>query len=97
MDRVTYYHFELPRHDVVLAHGLPAESYLDMKDRSDYANGPGPIRLYPNFYTRMWEAFGCAKLVVTGPELDAAQALVARFAEPQVHRRIPRPRLAKRA
>jgi hypothetical protein len=28
----------------------------------------------------VWEAFGCARLVVTGPELDAARALVAGFA-----------------
>ena len=45
-----------------------------MQDRSDYANGPGPIRLYPDFSARMWEAFGCAPLVVTGPELMAARA-----------------------
>jgi hypothetical protein len=31
----------------------------------------------------MWEAFGCARLVVTGPELDAARALVAGFAAVQ--------------
>jgi autotransporter passenger strand-loop-strand repeat protein len=76
VDRVTYYHIELPQHDVVLAQGLEAESYLDVKDRSDYANGPGPVRLYPDFSARMWEAFGCAPLVVTGPELEAARALV---------------------
>jgi hypothetical protein len=76
VERVTYYHVELPRHDVVLAHGLPAESYLDVKDRSDFANGLGPVKLYPDFSTRMWEAFGCAKLVVTGSELQAARALV---------------------
>jgi hypothetical protein len=97
VDRVTYYHIELPQHDVVLAQGLPAESYLDMKDRSDYANGPGPIRLYPNFYTRMWEAFGCARLIVTGPEFAVARALVASFAEAQGRRRIRRPRSARRA
>jgi hypothetical protein len=28
----------------------------------------------------MWEAFGCARLVVAGPELEAARALVAGFA-----------------
>jgi hypothetical protein len=39
----------LPWHDVVLAQGLPAESFLDMKDGSNYANRPGPIRLYPGF------------------------------------------------
>jgi hypothetical protein len=31
----------------------------------------------------MWEAFGCARLVVTGPELAAARALVAGFASVQ--------------
>ena len=43
-DQVTYYHIELPRHDVVLAQGLPAESFLDLKDGSDYANGSGPVQ-----------------------------------------------------
>jgi hypothetical protein len=76
VDRVVYYHVELPRHDVVLAQGLPAESYLDVRDRSDYANGPGPVRLYPDFSTRMWEAFGCAPLVVTGEALAGVRGLV---------------------
>ena len=35
---VTYYHLELPRHGVVLAHGLPAESYLDTGNRVSFAN-----------------------------------------------------------
>jgi Hint domain len=83
MERVIYYHVELPRHDVVLAEGLPAESYLDMRDGSNYANRVGPIRLYPDFTTRMWEALGCARLVVTGPELTTARALVARFTTDQ--------------
>jgi hypothetical protein len=80
VDQVTYYHVELPRHDVVLAQGLPTETFLDMKDGSNYLNRPGPIRLYPDFAARMWEAFGCARLIVTGPELVAARALVQRFA-----------------
>jgi hypothetical protein len=28
----------------------------------------------------MWEAFGCARLIVVGPDLDGARALVGRFA-----------------
>jgi autotransporter passenger strand-loop-strand repeat protein len=80
VERVTYCHLELAEHDVVLAEGLPAESFLDMRDGSAYANRPGPVRLYPDFSARMWEAFGCARLVVTGPEVLAARALVARFA-----------------
>jgi hypothetical protein len=81
MDHVAYHHIELERHDVVLAQGLPAESFLDMRDRSNYANRPGPVRLYPDFTARMWEAFGCAPLIVTGPELAAARALIGRFAQ----------------
>jgi autotransporter passenger strand-loop-strand repeat protein len=84
VERVTYHHLELPQHDVVLAEGLPAESFLDMRDGSNYANRPGPVRLYADFSARMWEAFGCARLVITGPELEAARALVASFAATRV-------------
>lgn len=83
MDRVTYYHLELPQHAVVLAQGLPTESFLDLKDGSNYASRPGPVRLYPDFPARIWEAFGCAPLIVTGPELAAARAVVGRFATMQ--------------
>jgi hypothetical protein len=65
---------------VLLAEALPAESFLDLRDDSNYANRRGPTRLYPDFSARIWEAFGCARLIVTGLELQAAQALVARFA-----------------
>ena len=68
---------------MLLAQGLPAESFLDMRDGTNYANRPGPVRLYPDYSARMWEAFGCARLIVTGPELVAARALVARFATAQ--------------
>jgi hypothetical protein len=84
VDRVTYHHIELAKHDVLLAEGLPAESFLDMRDGSKYANRPGPIRLYPDYSARMWEAFGCARLVVTGPELAAAWSLVAGSAKEPV-------------
>ena len=83
VDSVTYHHIELAEHDVLLAEGLPAESFLDMKDGSNYTNRAGPMRLYPDFSAWMWEAFGCARLVVTGPELAAARALVGRFATDQ--------------
>jgi hypothetical protein len=72
-DQVTYYHIELPHHDVLLAEGLPAESYLDTGDRSRLANGGQPIMLHPDFSARTWEAMGCAPLIVTGPHLAAAR------------------------
>jgi T5SS/PEP-CTERM-associated repeat protein len=83
VERVTYHHIELAQHDVLLAQGLPAESFLDMREGTNYANRAGPVRLYPDYSARMWEAFGCARLIVTGPELAAARALVARFATTQ--------------
>ena len=76
MDQVTYFHVELPQHAVLLAENLPAESYLDTGDRSNFANSDGPVALYPDFASRVWDAEGCAPLVVTGPELEAAQRWV---------------------
>lgn len=79
-DSVTYYHLELPRHDVVLAEGLPAESYLDTGDRGNFANGGRPIVLYPDFSSRIWEAEGCAEIIIVGPKLDVVRARLARAA-----------------
>lgn len=73
---VTYYHVELPQHDVLLAEGLPAESYLASDDRSDFANGGGTTKLFPDFSVREWEAFGCAPLAITGPIVEAARRRV---------------------
>jgi len=83
VERVTYCHLEVAEHDVLLAEGLPAESYLDRRDGSNCARSPGLIRLYPDYAARMREAFGCARLIVTGPELAAALALVEAFAAVQ--------------
>jgi hypothetical protein len=46
---VTYYHVELDGHDVLLAEGLPAESYLDTGNRSMFANARRPLLLHPAF------------------------------------------------
>jgi hypothetical protein len=35
------------------------------------------VRLYPDFSTRMWEAFGCAPLVVTGEALAGVRERLA--------------------
>jgi hypothetical protein len=74
---VTYYHVELSQHDVVLANGLEAESFLaGSTDSTIFANTPGPIALHPDLSSRLWEAEGCAPLVVTGPVLEAAKRRV---------------------
>ena len=51
-ETVTYWHVELDRHDVILADGLPVESYLDTGDRSNFVNGGDAIALYPDFSSR---------------------------------------------
>jgi len=72
MDEVTYYHVELPRHEVLLADGLPCESYLDTGNRGAFANA-GVIGVHADFASQIREAEACARLVVTGAELLAAR------------------------
>ena len=72
-DKVTYFHVELAQHDVLLAEGLPAESYLDTGDRSKFTNSGEAVVLHPDFCARMWEAKGCAPLIVTGPILASVR------------------------
>jgi len=80
VDAVSYYHVELPQHDLLLAEGLPVESYLDVGDRWNFENGGGAVTLVPDFSVLRWETEGCAKLVVYGEELERARAIVARWA-----------------
>jgi hypothetical protein len=47
-DRITYYHIELDSHDLLLAHGLPVESYLDTGNRGLFDNGDAPLTLHPD-------------------------------------------------
>ncbi len=76
VDRVVYHHVELARHDVILAEGLPAETYLDAGDRATFSGGD-VIALYPDFGARRWEMHGCAALVLTGPALEAVRRRLA--------------------
>ena len=48
MNKVIYYHVELPNHDVILAEGLPTESYLDTGNRHMFENGAAPLMLHPD-------------------------------------------------
>jgi hypothetical protein len=68
--RVTYWHVELARHGVLLADGLPAESYLDTGNRAAFANGGTIAMAHPDFARAVWERGGCAPLVTEGPVRD---------------------------
>ncbi|MGE0224260.1 MAG: Hint domain-containing protein [Acetobacteraceae bacterium] len=74
MDCITYWHVELDRHDVILAEGLAAESYLDVGDRAFFSNAGAVVTLHPALDALTWDARACAPLVVAGPELDRARA-----------------------
>jgi hypothetical protein len=61
---ITYWHVELDEHDVILAEGLPCESYLDTGNRSAFDNAPGAVQMTPDFARRTWHEQGCAPIVV---------------------------------
>jgi ELWxxDGT repeat protein len=80
-DEVTYFHIELDTHDVVLAEGLPAETWLDTGMRDHFDNYEGPIRLFadiarPGAPELVWENTGFAPLRVDGPEVDRVRERV---------------------
>lgn len=78
---ITYYHVEAPAHDVLLAEGLPCESYLDTGNRGSFANGGPATDLHPDFARAAWESGGCAPLLTGGAALAALRAdLLARAA-----------------
>jgi Hint domain len=64
---VDYYHVELDQHAILLAEGLPAESYIDTGNRGFFANSGAPMVLHPDltdeidYPTR--EAGSCAPFV----------------------------------
>jgi fibronectin-binding autotransporter adhesin len=84
---ITYWHIELPRHDVLLAEGLPAETYLEAGARNAFANYDGPVQLHPDFtspradWALLWESQGYAPMVVAGETLARMRRAVARQAD----------------
>ena len=87
---VTYLHVALDAHEVVLAEGLPVESYLDTGDARAFASLP--VVLHPVFGSEradialLVEALGYAPLRVTGPEVEAVKARLAMRYLPHAHR-----------
>jgi T5SS/PEP-CTERM-associated repeat protein len=69
---VTYYHLELPEHDVVLAEGLSAESYLDDGNRSAFENGGTYRILHPDYTPQTWDS-ACAPMRESGEEVAAVK------------------------
>jgi len=73
MATVTYWHVELPEHDVMFAAGLEVESYLDTGNRAAFANGGPATMLHANFARGIWATRGCAPLAIDGEVVQAAR------------------------
>jgi hypothetical protein len=84
-DEIHYFHIELPRHEVILAEGLPVESYLDAGDRQVFDEGVSDAQ--PLFgglrhdLPLLWDGTAAATLCVTGPLVERVRASLARRAE----------------
>jgi hypothetical protein len=61
---IRYFHVELDRHDILLADGLPTESYLDCGNRGVFENAAAPVELHPDLSADHQQArreqFSCA-------------------------------------
>jgi hypothetical protein len=79
-DTVEYWHVELPRHDVLLAEALPAESYLDTGNRSAFQGGGPALQAHAEFSRSIWRRRGCAPLVAHGAALARARRRLLRRA-----------------
>lgn len=82
---VDYHHVELRRHAVLLAEGLPAESYLDTGNRAFFANAGLALLLHPEFHVnaglRRWARDACAPLTVEPALLEPVWRRLADRAE----------------
>lgn len=72
VESICYFHIELDSHDVVLAEGLPCESYLDDGNRASFSNTEGHAMLHGRLDPKSWDN-ACAPMVMDGPQLTAIQ------------------------
>jgi hypothetical protein len=95
---VLYLHVELDRHDVLLAEGLPVESYLDTGNRDSFAGDP-VTRLHARFAPdpaaalKIWREHACAPLLIAGEALCLLHSRLLGRAEALGHVRTEDPRL----
>ena len=72
LSKIRYYHVETATHEVILAEGLPAETYLDTGNRAAFIDGARPAPALVAMARR--EARACAPL-----HLQAAGTLMSRL------------------
>ncbi|HJE25844.1 MAG TPA: Hint domain-containing protein [Methylorubrum populi] len=66
---VTYWHVELDAHDILLAEGLPAESYIDGGDRAFFAEASDHALHNPDFVPAGWNG-RCRPVAVEGSVVE---------------------------
>ena len=83
LDAVSYFHIELAHHDILLADGLPTESYLETGGRSAFANVDPTLQLGPGCVpdiervAMIWETSACAPLFGGNGEVDRVRRKLA--------------------
>jgi hypothetical protein len=75
-DRVTWHHIELASHDVILAEGLPAETYLDTGNRAALERNLATVHLRPDFAREAWARGGFAPLLTAGDRVVSVRRML---------------------
>lgn len=73
-DIVTYYHVETEDHDVILAEGAPAETFIDYLDRRSFDN-----------YAEYLALYGAERII---PEMDRPRISAARLVPASIRKRL---------
>ena len=76
MNRVTYWHVELDQHDVLLADGLPAESFFDMGSRGWFDNDLDDVLANPDLVPAGQHG-RCRAVAIDGPLVEAERRRLA--------------------
>ena len=77
VESVTYWHVELDEHEIILAEGLPTESYLEMGNRTFFAeNSTVALSASPDTDDRTHDDF-CRPFHACGPLVEAVRVRLA--------------------
>ena len=79
VDEVTYFHLEFDSHELIVAEGALAESFVDDESREMFDNAAEYHQLYPQAARQ--SAHFCAPRVEEGYELEAVRQRLAALAE----------------
>jgi hypothetical protein len=75
-DPITYYHVELPKHAMLVAEGMPMESFLDFGNRSAFANGGILTQLHARLDSPVAVPGEYGPRLSGGDQVDAARRML---------------------